>query len=130
VARQRLAAAPRRQARPKGSPGANKVPQGLFLKIILKKVKIKKLSVGGRHLCAKQGVRKCDCNKGILYSNGGHDFGILMDSRPISKKIFFITYKSPQHFSTEILIRDESRKLIVTRLLITDFFSFFRRKIY
>jgi hypothetical protein len=44
VARQGLAAAPRRQARPKGSPGANKVPHGLFIKIILKKVKIKKLS--------------------------------------------------------------------------------------
>jgi hypothetical protein len=37
VARQRLIAAPRRQARPKGSPGANKVSEGLFIKIILKK---------------------------------------------------------------------------------------------
>jgi hypothetical protein len=36
VARQRLIAAPRRQARPKGSPGAKKVPQVLFLKIIFK----------------------------------------------------------------------------------------------
>jgi hypothetical protein len=44
VARQRLAAAPRRQARPKGSSSANKVSEGLFIKIILKKVKIKKLS--------------------------------------------------------------------------------------
>jgi hypothetical protein len=44
VARQRLAAAPRRQARPKGLPSANKVSQGLFIKIIFKKVKIKKLS--------------------------------------------------------------------------------------
>jgi hypothetical protein len=37
VARQRLLAAPRRQARPKGLPGAEKVPQGLFIKIIFKK---------------------------------------------------------------------------------------------
>jgi hypothetical protein len=37
VARQRLAAAPRRQARPKGLPSANKVSQGLFIKIIFKK---------------------------------------------------------------------------------------------
>jgi hypothetical protein len=37
VARQRLLAAPRRQARPKGSPGAKNVAQGLFLKIIFKK---------------------------------------------------------------------------------------------
>jgi hypothetical protein len=37
VARQRLIAAPRRQARAKGLPGANKVSEGLFLKIILKK---------------------------------------------------------------------------------------------
>jgi hypothetical protein len=44
VARQRLAAAPRCQARPKGSLGANKIRQGLFLKINLKKVKMKKLS--------------------------------------------------------------------------------------
>jgi hypothetical protein len=44
VARQRLLAAPRRQARPKGSPSAKKVPQELFIKIILKKVNIKKLS--------------------------------------------------------------------------------------
>jgi hypothetical protein len=36
VARQRLAAAPRRQARPKGSPRANNVGQGLILKIIKK----------------------------------------------------------------------------------------------
>jgi hypothetical protein len=34
VARQSLCAAPRRQARPKGSPGANNVFQGLILKII------------------------------------------------------------------------------------------------
>jgi hypothetical protein len=44
VARERLAAAPRSQARPKGSPGAYNICQGLFLKIIKKKVKIKKLS--------------------------------------------------------------------------------------
>jgi hypothetical protein len=31
------AAAPLHVARPKGSPGANKVPQGLFIKIIFKK---------------------------------------------------------------------------------------------
>jgi hypothetical protein len=31
VARQRLTAAPRRQARSKGSPGVNNVCQGLFL---------------------------------------------------------------------------------------------------
>jgi hypothetical protein len=37
VARLRLLAAPRRQARPKGLPGAKKVPQGLFIKIIFKK---------------------------------------------------------------------------------------------
>jgi hypothetical protein len=37
VARQRLLAVPRRQARPKGSPGAKNVAQGLFLKIIFKK---------------------------------------------------------------------------------------------
>jgi hypothetical protein len=37
VARQRLIAAPRRQARAKGLPGAKKVAQGLFFKIILKK---------------------------------------------------------------------------------------------
>jgi hypothetical protein len=37
VVRQRLLAAPRRQARPKGSSSAKKVAQGLFLKIILKK---------------------------------------------------------------------------------------------
>jgi hypothetical protein len=37
VARQRLLAAPRRQARPQGSSSAKKVPQGLFLKIIFKK---------------------------------------------------------------------------------------------
>jgi hypothetical protein len=42
VARQRLCAAPHRQARPKRSPGANNVFQGLILKIILKRVKIKK----------------------------------------------------------------------------------------
>jgi hypothetical protein len=41
VVRQRLPAAPRRQARPKGSPGANKVRQGLFLKIIKKRLKLK-----------------------------------------------------------------------------------------
>jgi hypothetical protein len=37
VARKRLAAVPCRQARPKGSPGAKKVCEGLFLKINLKK---------------------------------------------------------------------------------------------
>jgi hypothetical protein len=41
VARQRLAAAPRRQARPKGSPSANNVCQGLILKIIKKRLKLK-----------------------------------------------------------------------------------------
>jgi hypothetical protein len=40
-----MSAAPRRQARPKGSPGANNVFQGLILKLILKTVKIKKLSL-------------------------------------------------------------------------------------
>jgi hypothetical protein len=37
VARQRLIAAPRRQARPKGLTSAKNVAQGLFLKIIFKK---------------------------------------------------------------------------------------------
>jgi hypothetical protein len=37
VARQRLLAAPRRQARPKGSPGAKNVAQVLFIKIIFEK---------------------------------------------------------------------------------------------
>jgi hypothetical protein len=37
VARQRLLAAPRRQARPKGSPGAKNVASGLFIKLIFKK---------------------------------------------------------------------------------------------
>jgi hypothetical protein len=37
VARQRLLAAPRRQARAKGLRSAKKVPQGLFIKIIFKK---------------------------------------------------------------------------------------------
>jgi hypothetical protein len=37
VARQRLLAAPRRQARPKGLPSAKKIAQGLFIKIIFKK---------------------------------------------------------------------------------------------
>jgi hypothetical protein len=37
VARQRLLAAPRRQARPKGLPSAKNVAQGLFIKIIFKK---------------------------------------------------------------------------------------------
>jgi hypothetical protein len=37
VARQRLLAAPRRLARPKGLPSAKKVPQGLFIKIFFKK---------------------------------------------------------------------------------------------
>jgi hypothetical protein len=44
VARQRLAAAPRRQAQPKGPPGANNVCPGLFFKKI-KKVNIKQLSI-------------------------------------------------------------------------------------
>jgi hypothetical protein len=47
VARQRLCAAPHRQARPKRSPGANNVFQGLILKIILKWVKNKKKSLQG-----------------------------------------------------------------------------------
>jgi hypothetical protein len=45
VARQRLLAAPRRQARPKGSPGAKKKSSpGVIFKNNLKKVNIKKLS--------------------------------------------------------------------------------------
>jgi hypothetical protein len=46
VARQRLAAAPRLQARPKGSPGEKKSLPGVIFKNKLKKVKIKKLSLG------------------------------------------------------------------------------------
>jgi hypothetical protein len=55
VARQ-AAAAPRRQARPKGSPGANKIRLGLFIKIIFKKVNIKKLHLADSQAASQLGV--------------------------------------------------------------------------
>jgi hypothetical protein len=55
VAQQRLAAAPRRQAQPKGALGANSVCLGLFLKII-KNVKIKKMSSTPQYINAKQRI--------------------------------------------------------------------------
>jgi hypothetical protein len=50
VARQSVAAAPRRQARPKESPGANNVCQELILKIIKKRLKLKSCPRGGHRM--------------------------------------------------------------------------------
>jgi hypothetical protein len=58
VARQRSPVAPRRQARPKGPPGVNKILQGLILKMNFKKVKIKKLCACGRSYGRHESIEK------------------------------------------------------------------------